>query len=96
VWAFLIRLALLTGTDAAHGKRKGISIDENDPIILAKRLEILNWIYPQEIDRRQKEIAQVRAKGSGDWFLRSEIYKTWLNGNSDCKVLFCHGMRTIF
>jgi hypothetical protein len=77
-------------------KKRYISFKEQDSIILEKRQLILNWICPQEFDRRHKEIAQVRAKGSGDWFLRSEIYNIWLNGDSDSNVLFCHGMRIVF
>ena len=61
--------------------------------ILEKRLHILNWIYPHELNQRHKEFAQVRNKGSGDWFLRSALYKVWLNRDSESPVLFCHGMR---
>lgn len=54
------------------------------------RVVILNWIFPGEFANRHKEITRVHSKGSGDWFVNSSIYQTWLKG--DVEVLFCHGM----
>jgi hypothetical protein len=41
------------------------------------RGDILNWLSPINFFLRQAEIAQMRAKGTGEWLLADPVFKNW-------------------
>ncbi|KAF8856795.1 hypothetical protein BDZ45DRAFT_593729 [Acephala macrosclerotiorum] len=55
-----------------------------------ERLEILNWLTPIDYAPQQTEYIRRRQPGTGQWFLDSEEYQTWLNTNK--QTLFCPGI----
>lgn len=51
---------------------------------------VMEWLSPSDFPAQQDDIISRREKGTGQWFLDSVEFKSWLEGNS--KTLFCHGM----
>jgi hypothetical protein len=53
----------------------------------------LEWLFPERIDRRHKELRSNRAENSGEWFLVSPEFIDWVD-EKDCNMLYCPGIRT--
>ncbi|KFY10697.1 hypothetical protein V492_04887 [Pseudogymnoascus sp. VKM F-4246] len=51
---------------------------------------VLDWLTPIDFDTQQSDFISRRTKGTGQWFLDSTEFQTWLN--TDNKVLFCQGL----
>ena len=73
-------------------KEKVLDFSSIRPLIIEKRLDVLNWIYPKKFDTRHEAVRKPRGENSGNWFLKLETYCKWINDSSPT-VLFCHGMR---
>jgi hypothetical protein len=59
-------------------------------VVLAKREQILSWIFPDDFRQRHRVISANRVEGTGEWFLNTEKYKSWIEGTTS-NLLFCHG-----
>ena len=63
--------------------------------VTGDRLEILTWLSPLEPHLRHHNIQTNRVKGAGDWFLRTEEFRSWRNGDgqdeSQKAIIFCSG-----
>jgi hypothetical protein len=57
-----------------------------------KRLKILEWISAADFSRRHEAVSKERVENSGIWFLQSEAYQEWLNGNAS-NLLCYQGIR---
>src|SRR5579859_655161 len=44
--------------------------------------EILEWIFPGPIDVKHQSVSQKRVKGSGEWFINSSEFQSWVSGKS--------------
>jgi len=55
-----------------------------------KDLEILNWLAPIDYSPQQSDYIIRRQPGTGQWFLNSAEFQTWLK--SDKQTLFCPGI----
>ncbi|KAK6981179.1 Arp ankyrin repeat protein [Favolaschia claudopus] len=53
--------------------------------------KILDWLSPFNFFQRQNDIFEACQKGSGQWFLSLQDFKTWLS--SPQKVLWCEGIQ---
>ncbi|KAL8837688.1 MAG: hypothetical protein Q9170_002420 [Blastenia crenularia] len=54
-----------------------------------KRQKIISWLSPLNFQQKQQTVLSDRHAGTGQWFLKSEEFKRWLEGKS--KYLWCHG-----
>lgn len=59
----------------------------------ARNEKILNWLTPVEYGRQKSDFLSRRVRGTGQWFLDSVCYNTWLESESKSqdRVLFCRG-----
>jgi len=55
--------------------------------------QILRWLSPLEPNQRHQGVRTDRSSGIGDWFLETEEWKEWRDGEveADKGVLFCSG-----
>jgi Cdc6-like AAA superfamily ATPase len=53
-------------------------------------LGILNWLTPIDYGPQQIDYISRRQARTGQWFLESKEFNTWVNGNK--KTLFCPGI----
>jgi hypothetical protein len=53
--------------------------------------DVLNWLAETNFRSLLAESLKRRTKGTGDWFLRGEEFRSWFGGNG--KVLWVVGMR---
>lgn len=60
--------------------------------IIEKRMKILKWISAANYSSRHEAVSKERAENSGTWFLQSEAYQSWLNGNTS-NLLCYEGIR---
>jgi len=73
------------------------SADVESKILESRILEskILAWLSPLEPWVRHRDIGAQRIESIGAWFLRTEEFEHWYNGNredgSDHATLFCDG-----
>ncbi|KAK1251818.1 hypothetical protein MKX07_007297 [Trichoderma sp. CBMAI-0711] len=51
--------------------------------------KVLNWLTPIDYAPQQRDYISVRQPKTGNWFLSSEEFQTWIN--SDKHTLFCPG-----
>src|ERR1700748_3870363 len=51
--------------------------------------EILEWLTPIDFAPQQHDIISRRHENTGQWFLDSPEFTTWLQGSN--KTLFCQG-----
>jgi len=60
-----------------------------------ERAEILAWLSPLDPWIRHRGIRDDRVEHVGDWLLRTEEYRSWLDGirggEHDNSALFCYG-----
>jgi len=60
-----------------------------------ERTAILAWLSPLEPCVRHHDIRDQRVEEVGDWLLRTEEYRNWVDGirggESDNSALFCYG-----
>lgn len=55
--------------------------------------EILQWLFPSDFSSSlQAHMDELRAKNSGTWFLESDEFRDWLNG--EISLLVSQGART--
>jgi len=63
--------------------------------IADEKAEILAWLSPLEPRIRHDDIRAQRVENVGDWLLRTEEYRKWLEGirggDSCDSALFCYG-----
>ena len=65
-----------------------------DEVRRGKNKEILDWISPFDFYIRHRELQYQTIKDSGRWFVESEQFTTWAEGNgSSC--LLCMGIRSL-
>jgi DNA replication protein DnaC len=57
---------------------------------LELRLNILEWIFKEDVNSRHKKISSSRVENSGRWLLESNMYKDWMAGKGS-DVFACHG-----
>jgi len=50
--------------------------------------DILNWIHGDSLTAKHDDIVQRQAQGSGDWFLQSKSFNTWIT-NPETRLLLC-------
>lgn len=55
--------------------------------------QLLDWIFPHDIDTKHRFVRSRRVAGCGSWFLDSPEYQNWVTGKSS-NVLFCPGLRS--
>ncbi|KAI9768652.1 MAG: hypothetical protein M1839_003987 [Geoglossum umbratile] len=55
-----------------------------------KDLEILNWLTPIDYGPQQSDYIKMRQAETGQWFLNSEKFRTWLKASK--QTLFCPGI----
>lgn len=70
-----------TGADVERVRR---TLDRKDD------LEIFNWFTPVDYGPQQSDLFNSRQLETGQWFLDSAQYQTWLNKNK--QTLFCPGI----
>jgi hypothetical protein len=70
-----------TGENVAQIRSK---LDRNED------LEILNWLTPIDYGPQQSDYISRRQAGTGQWFLDSEEFQTWLKASK--QTLFCPGI----
>jgi hypothetical protein len=58
---------------------------------LDQELRILDWLSPLNFKISQSEFSKKRAKGTGQWLLESQEFKTWRDDVSE--LLWCRGDR---
>jgi len=51
---------------------------------------IMEWLSPTDFPAQQHDIISRRQEGTGQWFVDSPEFKTWLQGSD--KTLFCPGI----
>ncbi|KAF8135843.1 hypothetical protein K438DRAFT_1640059, partial [Mycena galopus ATCC 62051] len=51
---------------------------------------VIEWYSPLIFSLRQEDIFSAYQPGTGEWFLRNEIFEEWKSGRG--RVLWCHGM----
>ncbi|KAK6977559.1 ANK-REP-region domain-containing protein [Favolaschia claudopus] len=56
-----------------------------------QKQKILGWLSPFNFFQRQNDIFETCQEGTGQWFLSSQNFKTWLS--SPQKVLWCEGIQ---
>ena len=60
-----------------------------------EKSQILAWLSPLEPWIRHQDIRARRVDEVGDWLLKTEEYRNWLEGirggESDGSALFCYG-----
>ncbi|KAJ9270104.1 hypothetical protein DTO212C5_3843 [Paecilomyces variotii] len=54
------------------------------------RQKVLNWLSPIDHDSEQSDSFALRQENTGQWFLESDGFLKWLNGQS--KTLLCQGI----
>ena len=61
--------------------------------IANRRLEILQWISPSVPWERHEDISNDRVDGIGEWFLQTDEFVKWRDGEGDVanQVLFGYG-----
>lgn len=52
-----------------------------DNSLSEKKRKILNWLSTGEFNERHEELRKTRAENSGKWFLESNEFISWLDGN---------------
>lgn len=62
----------------------------NDALVSQKVTTIIDWLTPLNFLARQESLAKDRSKGTGVWFLESEIFESWRSGND--LVMWCPGI----
>ncbi|KAL7817091.1 hypothetical protein V8C26DRAFT_75563 [Trichoderma gracile] len=74
--------------DVLSSVQKGV-----DQLLCAQQTKdheiILNWLTPIDYAPQQRDYISVRQPNTGNWFLSSEEFQTWIN--SDKHTLFCPG-----
>ena len=67
----------------------------NNFIVADDRSNILAWLSPLDPKSRHQDIQDRRVESIGEWFLRTEEFRSWHTGSggggSDNAVLFCYG-----
>lgn len=56
-----------------------------------KRMEVLEWFYPDPFDIKHSEICNRRRKDTGGWLLESTEFSTW--ESHDPQILWGYGIR---
>lgn len=51
----------------------------------------MDWLFPEGVEFRHRMLCERRTENSGQWFLTSAEFRTWVNGAY--KVLYCPGIR---
>ncbi|KAJ9241205.1 hypothetical protein DTO166G5_1367 [Paecilomyces variotii] len=87
-------------TDAATNNMKDVistlgHVDEGvqklrETINNTYRQKVLNWLSPIDHDSEQSDFFALRQENTGQWFLESDWFQNWLNGQS--KTLLCQGI----
>lgn len=62
----------------------------NDALVSQKVKAIIDWLTPLNFLARQESLTKDRSKGTGAWFLESEIFENWRSG--DDSVMWCPGI----
>lgn len=57
-------------------------------------MEVVNWLYPDEFDKRHVEISGRRREGTGQWIMREPVVQDWVGGVSSFRILWGYGIRT--
>ena len=73
-----------------HMELKAVRKDQSEWLQSDTTRKILNWLSPLEYCNKQRDIASKRHEGTGEWFLMSEKFTSWLSGSAD-SVLWCPG-----
>ncbi|KAJ7159092.1 ankyrin repeat-containing domain protein [Mycena crocata] len=61
------------------------------PAKVEKRVKIIKWYSPLNFFLRHADILNVRAPGTGEWFLEADRFKEWKAATG--KILWCRGIR---
>jgi hypothetical protein len=58
-----------------------------------KAQDIMAWLSTLNFSTRQKDFFNRRQEGTGEWFLKTDAFKNWLDGTE--RTLWCPGLRMI-
>ena len=56
-----------------------------------ERQAIIDWLSPLNFFITQDDIFNRRQEGTGEWFLKSDVFQSWLSTLGD--TLWCPGIR---
>jgi Cdc6-like AAA superfamily ATPase len=59
-------------------------------VVAQQHHNIMKWLSPTDFPAQQHDIITRRQEGTGQWFLDSPEFKSWLQGSD--KMLFCPGI----
>jgi len=78
-----------------HDSFNVTTITNHTTIIEDERRQILSWLSPLKSWKRHSDVAGARARGVGDWVLKTAEFQAWqrdADGQPSDAVLFCHGV----
>jgi len=52
-----------------------------DDVKVEKKRKVLEWLFHGKTSERQEGLQKARTKNSGKWFVNSEEFKYWAQGN---------------
>ena len=59
-----------------------------------EREKVLNWISIVKHEQKHHNVRQPRLDGTGEWFLETEEYQRWFDGQvPSSRFLWCHGIQ---
>lgn len=57
------------------------------------RMRAINWLYPQDFDKRHIQISGLRRGNTGEWILKAPEVQSWIK---DSRLLWGYGIRKYF
>ncbi|KPM37848.1 hypothetical protein AK830_g8693 [Neonectria ditissima] len=85
-----LRDGMLESHSNLHDGLNGLRRCENDRMTLEKRMAIIDWLTPIDYASEQSDFISRRESGTGQWFLDSPEFKTWIETKN--QTLFCPGI----
>ena len=75
-----------------HGVQIGSLFDQSGGFGKHNERQIItDWLSPLDFRQKQQDVHVNWQPGTGEWFLHSEEFEAWKEGNKD--VLWCYGIR---